>query len=69
MQLGAFLGGIGVMMIAIGMAVEALAMIGITSYRVRRALPVKSPIVLLMAGCNCFCAGALITVVGAWLAG
>ena len=46
---------------------ECVAVLGITFYRVRRMLPVSSPIALQALGCTCFCGGAICLFLGHWL--
>jgi hypothetical protein len=59
---------LGVSMAVIGGIVEVVAIIGIVSYRVRRALPIDSPIALQSLGCIGFCVGLACAALGKWLA-
>jgi hypothetical protein len=68
MQFGKIVFATGVSPMGFGAVVEAVAVIGIASYRVRRLLPVASPIALQSVGCFCFCAGMVCAAFGAWLA-
>ncbi len=67
MNLGSYLTLFGSAMSVFGMIVEAVAIIGMSSYRVRRVLPVDSPIALQAFRCTCFCGGACCLFVGPWL--
>ncbi|MGO9465478.1 MAG: hypothetical protein ACLQIB_09425 [Isosphaeraceae bacterium] len=67
MHFGTMIFALGVLTSLIGILVEAVAMAGVASYRVRKALPVSSPIPLQVFGCYCFCAGVMCAAFGAWL--
>jgi hypothetical protein len=66
MHFGTIVVTLGISMSVIGLFVEAIAIMGVTSYRVRRVLPV-SPIPLQALGCCCFCAGVVCVALGKWL--
>ncbi len=68
MHLGTMIYALGVLMSLIGVLVEAIAMAGVASCRVRKELPVSSPIPFQVFGCYCFCAGVMCAAFGAWLA-
>lgn len=65
MQFGALLMDFGISMAVSGFLLEIVAMIGVASYRIRRTLPVASPIGLQSLGGLLFCAGAAC----AWIGG
>jgi hypothetical protein len=57
MVFGAIILAFGVLLSFGGLLVEAIAMLGLVSYRVRRALPANSPLTLQNVGACCFFAG------------
>jgi hypothetical protein len=67
MHLGHYLTLLGAATSILGMILEAVAIVGIASYRVRRMLPVSSPITLQALGCTCFCGGLFCLFLGHWL--
>jgi hypothetical protein len=58
---------LGMLLVFAGMGVEALSIIAMSSYELRRRLPLDSPIPLLSYGCMIFATGTVLTLVRLWL--
>ena len=56
---------IGACLAVLGLVIEAVGMIAVSSYRLRCWLPYKSPFELISRGCACMTLGSLIMVVTA----
>ena len=55
---------LGIAIVVCGLLLEFVAFAGMAFYRIRRALPVKSPIQLQSAGCGLFFVGVLVVFAG-----
>lgn len=67
MHVGTMIIGLGVFLSVLGAVVELVAMLGVASYTVRKALPVNSPIALQSIGGICFFVGLACAAFGGWL--
>ena len=58
---------VGVFLAIIGLMIEFVAAIAMTSSQLRCKLPIASPLSLMSVGQMCFFGGVLIILVGQWL--